>query len=116
MPFVPIGLLYQLQRSFAAMGNIHPLARHVFLTAMVALEINVVQNCGWAKSGNISFSLTSMDSCCLLAMHITATFALCFLTLLTSWSNGGTQHYGAVSALSPNGGADGGRPRRLTEI
>jgi len=105
LPVVVIGLICALQQSSPVLRYIHPLSRYVFLAGMVVFYIDVARNGGWIESGITSFRLPSIGSRCLSATAITATFALCFLTLLISWSNGGTQDYSAIGGLLPHSDA-----------
>ena len=101
LPLVLICLLYELQQSLPVLRYIHPLARYVFLAAVVVYFINVARNYGWMEGGKRSFGLQSMGGRCLSAAAIAAIFALCFLALVISWSNGGTQDYSAIGGLLP---------------
>lgn len=100
-PFVAIWLLYELQSSFAVLRHLHPLARYVFLTAIAVFYIEFAQNYGRLKIGSASSWLNSIDGRCLSAATIATAFALCFLALLSSWSNGGTLDYSAIGGLLP---------------
>src|ERR1700682_2369428 len=78
---------------------IHPVGRYVFIAAMVLFLSDVAQNRGWIRQRHYPDSTSSINRRYFSLAACAWIFALCFVVLLVSWTNGGTQDYSAIGGL-----------------
>jgi hypothetical protein len=67
--------------------------------------VDVAQNRGWIKPRQYANWAWSINPRYFSLAACTAIFALCFLVLLVSWTNGGTQDFSAIGGLIPHSDA-----------
>ncbi|MBR1157292.1 hypothetical protein [Bradyrhizobium sp. JYMT SZCCT0428] len=89
------------QLPIEALRYINPIGRYVFFAAMMLFLFDVARERGWIKHRQLPNWITSIDRRYTIAASCASAFALCFLVLLASWTNGGTQDYSAVGGLVP---------------
>jgi hypothetical protein len=84
---------------------IHPVGRYVFIAAMVLFLSDVAQNRGWIRQRHYPNWTSSINRRYFSLAACAWIFALCFVVLLVSWTNGGTQDYSAIGGLIPHSDA-----------
>lgn len=88
-----------------ALRYVHPVGRYVFLAAMLFFVFDVAQNRGWIEQRRYPGWPSSNPGRYSSLAASAAIFALCFLVLIVSWTNGGTQDFSAIGGLIPHSDA-----------
>jgi len=105
-PFLAVWGLLKLQSLFGILRYADPIARYVFLVAVVIAIFDVLRSRGKIRTRS-TFSVFSPDRFTATIAAASTTAALCLLVLLISWSNGGTLDVSAIGGILPYSDATG---------
>lgn len=105
LPFLVLWGLFELQVSFGILRYFDPIARYVLVITVAAVIFDALKfRVKYSSRSLPSLSLNSRSASIAAASSI---IALCFLVLLISWSNGGTQDVSATGGVLPYSDAIG---------
>jgi hypothetical protein len=106
VPLLLVWGLFELQASFGILRYVDPIARYVVLVVAAAVALDGLRT-KRSPLGQPVLSILPLDLTTRSIVAASSILALCLLTLLINWSNGGTQDVSAIGGVLPYSDAAG---------